>query len=188
MSAAVDGDAVALHPYLLIFPSVADVLPGGVVVAAVYLSYPRSIEVHRDRRALARVPYPVEAPSSLLHDSCQTFSSGGRDRGASYRYRPGARSALRARTRWRSSRLPRRSGRGSWFGFPQARQRPAGSTHRPRPRGGGRRTNLVRISLLPERVGSATPQSQDPSPNRTGRKRLAAGPAPREDRKSFAVG
>ena len=62
MSAAVDGDAVALHPYLLIFPSVADVLPGGVVVAAVYLSYPRSIEVHRDRRALARVPYPVDAP------------------------------------------------------------------------------------------------------------------------------
>src|SRR5829696_4098972 len=47
MSAAVDGDAVALHPYLLIFPPVADVLPGGVVVAAVYLSYPRSIEVHR---------------------------------------------------------------------------------------------------------------------------------------------
>jgi hypothetical protein len=66
MSAAVDGDAVALYPYLLVFPSVADVLAGGVVVAAVHLSYPRSIKVHRDCRALARVPYPVDAPVTGL--------------------------------------------------------------------------------------------------------------------------
>src|SRR5829696_3870652 len=66
MSAAVDGDAVALHPYLLVFRPVADVLAGGVVVAAVHLSYPRSIKVHRDRRAPARVPYPVDAPVKRL--------------------------------------------------------------------------------------------------------------------------
>src|SRR3712207_2902871 len=41
---------------------VADVVAGGVVVSAVHLSYPRSVEVHRDRRALARVSYPVDAP------------------------------------------------------------------------------------------------------------------------------
>jgi hypothetical protein len=41
---------------------VADVIPRRVVVPAVHLSYPRSVEVHRDRRALARVPYLMDAP------------------------------------------------------------------------------------------------------------------------------
>src|SRR5829696_4396528 len=75
MSAAVDGDAVALRPYLLIFPPVADVLTGGVVVAAVHLSYPRSIEVHRDRRALTRVPYPVDAPVKGLDGGGSVFAA-----------------------------------------------------------------------------------------------------------------
>jgi hypothetical protein len=41
---------------------VADMVAGRIVVAAVHLCYPQPVEVHRDRRAPARVSYPVDAP------------------------------------------------------------------------------------------------------------------------------
>ena len=46
---------------LRIFPPVADVVAGGIVVPTVHISCLWSIEVHRDRRALAQVPYSVDA-------------------------------------------------------------------------------------------------------------------------------
>src|SRR5918998_622575 len=41
--------------------SVTDVLTGEVVVSTVHLPHPRSVQVHRDRHAVARIPYPMNA-------------------------------------------------------------------------------------------------------------------------------
>src|SRR5215204_494501 len=46
---------------LRIFPPVADIVAGGIVVPTVHISCLWSIEVHQDRRALAQVPYSVDA-------------------------------------------------------------------------------------------------------------------------------
>src|SRR5215204_214833 len=43
-------------------PPVTDVVAGGVVVPSVHLSQSRSVQMHRDRDAIARIPYPVNAP------------------------------------------------------------------------------------------------------------------------------
>jgi hypothetical protein len=63
-----DATAVALtdeRRTKLIFSPVTNVVAGGVVVSTVHLSYLRAVEVHRDRRALARVLYhPVNAPGA----------------------------------------------------------------------------------------------------------------------------
>src|SRR5215203_6081969 len=45
----------------LLFPPVTDVVAREIVVSAVYLPNPRSVQVHRDRHVVARVPYPVNA-------------------------------------------------------------------------------------------------------------------------------
>src|SRR5215217_7528781 len=45
----------------LLFPPVTDVVARDIVVSAVYLPNPRSVQVHRDRHAVAKVPYPVNA-------------------------------------------------------------------------------------------------------------------------------
>ena len=52
------GDGHSARP---IFPPVTDVVTGEVIVSTVHLSNPRSVQVHRDRQAVARVPYPVNA-------------------------------------------------------------------------------------------------------------------------------
>ena len=49
------------HSARPIFPPITDVVAGGVVVPTVHLAHLRSVEVHRDRQAVARVPYPVNA-------------------------------------------------------------------------------------------------------------------------------
>jgi hypothetical protein len=49
------------HSARLILSPVADVVAGEIIVPTVYLPYPRSVQVHRDRQAVARVPYPVNA-------------------------------------------------------------------------------------------------------------------------------
>ena len=51
---------VESHP-CLVFPPVTDVVAREVVVPTVHLSYPRSVQVHRDRRVVARVSYPVNS-------------------------------------------------------------------------------------------------------------------------------
>jgi hypothetical protein len=45
----------------LVFAPVTDVVARGVVVPTVRLPQPRSVQVHRDRRVLARITYPVNA-------------------------------------------------------------------------------------------------------------------------------
>src|SRR5215203_2983083 len=45
----------------LLFSPVTDVVAREIVVPAVYLPNPRSVQVHRDSHAVATVPYPVNA-------------------------------------------------------------------------------------------------------------------------------
>ena len=165
------------------FHPVADVVAGGVVVSAVYFSYPRSVEVDRDRRTLARVSDPVDATVARQHGRGPVLrappraarpSSGGRTPFGSRRR--GGRSALRAPFRRRRRRRPRRSGRGSRSPSLRARRRPAGSMRRR-----GRRSGLPRTSLLATSASSSRGRICEPKKagcfTRSARKRAARGRA-----------
>src|SRR5215208_2323975 len=122
----------------------------------------------------------LEAPSSLLHMSPQTFS-GGRDQ--AWNRHPDAGSAPRVRILQHSSKLPNRNGRGSLSLCPEARQKPA-----KRRNGSCLRTCWPRTSLLvcpPSVQGEGEPQPrerrgplQGPLQDKPGRERLSVTPVP----------